>query len=105
MQGNYCHFSYAMSMNFWEKVDNELKYLGKSRKELASFVGIDVANIKSLKSNISVKTASGIKYICNPQRCKDKSWLKLASPQTESQILWEISRIGTKIAENFIIKF
>ena len=34
-----------MSMNFWEKVDNELKYLGKSRKELASFVGIDVANI------------------------------------------------------------
>ncbi len=32
-------------MNFWEKVDSELKYLGKTRKELASYVEIDVANI------------------------------------------------------------
>lgn len=32
-------------MNFWEKVDCELKYLGKSRKELANAVGFDVANI------------------------------------------------------------
>ena len=32
-------------MNFWEKVDSELKYLGKSRKELAAAVGIDPANI------------------------------------------------------------
>ena len=32
-------------MNFWERVDNELKYLGKTRKELASSVGFDPANI------------------------------------------------------------
>lgn len=32
-------------MNFWEKVDSELKYLGKTRKELAAYVEIDVANI------------------------------------------------------------
>ena len=32
-------------MNFWEKVDSELKYLGKSRKELAVAVGFDPANI------------------------------------------------------------
>ncbi len=32
-------------MNFWERVDSELKYLGKTRKELANFVGIDAANI------------------------------------------------------------
>lgn len=32
-------------MNFWERVDAELKYLGKTRKELASAAGFDVANI------------------------------------------------------------
>ena len=32
-------------MNFWQKVDAELKYLGKSRKELAAAVGFDAANI------------------------------------------------------------
>ncbi|MCR4941001.1 MAG: helix-turn-helix domain-containing protein [Treponemataceae bacterium] len=32
-------------MNFWERVDSELKYLGKTRKELAAAVGIDAANI------------------------------------------------------------
>ena len=45
MQVNYYHLSYSINMNFWEKVDNELKYLGKTRKELASAVGIDAANI------------------------------------------------------------
>ena len=32
-------------MNFWERVDSELKFLGKTRKELATAVGFDVANI------------------------------------------------------------
>lgn len=32
-------------MNFWKKVDSELCYLGKTRKELASAVGFDAANI------------------------------------------------------------
>lgn len=32
-------------MNFWKKVDSELSYLGKSRKELASAVGFDAANV------------------------------------------------------------
>jgi len=32
-------------MNFWEKVDNELKFLGKTRKELATAVGFNAANI------------------------------------------------------------
>lgn len=34
-----------LDMNFWERVDSELKYLGKTRKELAAAVGIDAANI------------------------------------------------------------
>ena len=32
-------------MNFWERVDSELKYLGKTREELAAAVGFDAANI------------------------------------------------------------
>ena len=32
-------------MNFWKKVDSELSYQGKSRKELAAAVGVDAANI------------------------------------------------------------
>ena len=32
-------------MNFWKRVDSELKYLGKTRKELAAAVGFDAANI------------------------------------------------------------
>lgn len=32
-------------MNFWKKVDTELEYVGKSRKELASEIGFDVTNI------------------------------------------------------------
>lgn len=32
-------------MNFWKKVDSELVYLGKTRKELAAAVGFDAANI------------------------------------------------------------
>ena len=32
-------------MNFWKKVDSELTYLGKTRKELANAIGFDAANI------------------------------------------------------------
>jgi plasmid maintenance system antidote protein VapI len=32
-------------MNFWERVDSDLKFLGKTRKKLASAIGFDVANI------------------------------------------------------------
>ena len=32
-------------MNFWKKVDSELNYLGKTRKELAAAVGFDAANV------------------------------------------------------------
>ena len=32
-------------MNFWKKVDSELLYLGKTRKELANAIGFDAANI------------------------------------------------------------
>ena len=32
-------------MNFWKKVDSELAYLGKTRKELANAVGFDATNI------------------------------------------------------------
>ncbi|MBR1537496.1 MAG: helix-turn-helix transcriptional regulator [Treponema sp.] len=32
-------------MNFWKKVDSELIYLGKTRKELANAIGFDAANI------------------------------------------------------------
>ena len=32
-------------MNFWQNVDTELVYLGKTRKELANAVGFDATNI------------------------------------------------------------
>ncbi len=32
-------------MNFWKKVDEELSFLGKSRKELANSMGFDAAII------------------------------------------------------------
>ncbi len=32
-------------MNFWKKVDSELSYLGKTRKELAAAVGFDAATV------------------------------------------------------------
>lgn len=32
-------------MGFWKNVDEELEYIGKSRKELAAEVGFDVTNI------------------------------------------------------------
>lgn len=32
-------------MNFWKKVDEELCFLGKTRKELANAIGFDVTNI------------------------------------------------------------
>lgn len=32
-------------MNFWKKVDEELCFLGKTRKELALAVGFDAANV------------------------------------------------------------
>ena len=32
-------------MNFWKKVDEELSFLGKSRKELANAMGFDAAII------------------------------------------------------------
>lgn len=32
-------------MNFWKKVDEELSFLGKSRKELATAMGFDAAII------------------------------------------------------------
>ena len=31
--------------NFWERVDKELEYLGKTRKSLASEVGFNLGNI------------------------------------------------------------
>lgn len=39
-------------MGFWQNVDNELKFLGKSRKELALEVGFDVSYIsKGIERN------------------------------------------------------
>lgn len=32
-------------MNFWKKVDEELCFLGKTRKELANAIGFDAANV------------------------------------------------------------
>ncbi len=42
---NFLSIVIFLDMNFWERVDSELKYLGKTRKELAAAVGIDAANI------------------------------------------------------------
>ncbi|WP_191013934.1 helix-turn-helix domain-containing protein [Treponema zioleckii] len=39
----FCHI--LEIMNFWKKVDEELSYLGKTRKELANAIGFDVTNI------------------------------------------------------------
>ena len=70
-------------MNFWQKVDAELKYLGKSRKELAAAVGIDAANISfGIKRNsipyadtaLKVARFLGVKldYLLNMPEDNDK---------------------------------
>lgn len=45
MQVKIYLLSYFEIMNFWKKVDSELVYLGKTRKELANAIGFDAANI------------------------------------------------------------
>lgn len=41
-----------MNMGFWQKVDDELSYLGKTRKELASEANFDVSYIsKGIERN------------------------------------------------------
>ncbi|MBR1403369.1 MAG: helix-turn-helix transcriptional regulator [Treponema sp.] len=44
-------------MGFWENVDSELKYQGKSRKELAQAFGFDPTTISKGISNNSVPLA------------------------------------------------
>lgn len=39
---------------------------------------MEVAKTKSLNTRALVKTARGIKYICKPQRCKERSSTHLA---------------------------
>ena len=50
-------------MNFWERVDAELKYLGKTRKELANAVGFDTANISfGIKRNSIPYADTALKF-------------------------------------------
>ena len=70
-------------MNFWKKVDSELVYLGKTRKELAAAVGFDAANISfGIKRNsvpaadtaLKVARFLGVKldYLLNMPEDNDK---------------------------------
>ena len=57
-------FVINFTMNFWKKVDSELKYLGKSRKELANAVGFDAATVSfGIKRNSIPAADTALKVV------------------------------------------
>lgn len=84
-------------MNFWEKVDNELKFLGKTRKELASNVGIDVANISfGIKRN-SIPYADTALKISRFLGVSLEYLLDIPETTNKSSSSYQISEIENKI--------
>lgn len=106
-------------MGFWKNVDNELEYLGKSRKELAAAVGFDVTNISfgikrnsipsadtalkiskflgtSLESLLEFSENSEQKNSINPQIAEIESCLKKFSPEDLDAVHGIINALNKK---------
>ena len=99
--------------NFWERVDKELEFLGKTRKSLALEVGFNLGNIgKGIKlgstpsAETAVKIAQvlgvSVEYLVNGV---DSSFPKTLKPEV-AEILEEINHLEKEDLEaiKYIIK-
>ncbi len=91
----FCHL--FESMNFWKKVDEELSYLGKTRKELANAIGFDVTNISfGIKRNSVPAADTALKvarflgvsldYLLDMNESKDQSSLNPQISEIENRL-------------------
>lgn len=84
-------------MNFWKKVDSELCFLGKTRKELANAVGFDVTNISfGIKRN-SVPAADTALRVARFLGVSLDYLLDMTETAAENASLHQISEIENQL--------
>ena len=84
-------------MNFWTKVDSELSYLGKTRKELATAVGFDVTNISfGIKRN-SIPAADTALKVARFLGVSLDYLLDMSESTTQKSINPQISEIENRL--------
>ena len=84
-------------MNFWKKVDAELCFLGKTRKELANAVGFDAANISfGIKRN-SVPAADTALRVARFLGVSLDYLLDMTETAAENASLHQISEIENQL--------
>lgn len=84
-------------MNFWKKVDSELAYLGKTRKELANAIGFDVTNISfGIKRN-SIPAADTALKVSRFLGVSLDYLLDMCEEQKESTSNQQISEIENRL--------
>ena len=84
-------------MNFWKKVDSELSYLGKTRKELATAVGFDVTNISfGIKRN-SIPAADTALKVARFLGVSLDYLLDMSESTTQKSINPQISEIENRL--------
>ena len=84
-------------MNFWKKVDSELSYLGKTRKELAAAVGFDAANVSfGIKRN-SIPAADTALKVARFLGVSLEYLLDMSGPSNQNSINPQISEIENRL--------
>ena len=84
-------------MNFWKKVDSELSYLGKTRKELAAAVGFDAANVSfGIKRN-SIPAADTALKVAHFLGVSLEYLLDMSEPANQNSTNPQISEIENRL--------
>ncbi len=84
-------------MNFWKKVDSELSYLGKTRKELAAAVGFDAANVSfGIKRN-SIPAADTALKVARFLGVSLEYLLDMSGPSNQNSTNPQISEIENRL--------
>lgn len=84
-------------MNFWKKVDSELSYLGKTRKELAAAVGFDAANVSfGIKRN-SIPAADTALKVARFLGVSLEYLLDMSEPSNQNSTNPQISEIENRL--------
>ena len=78
------NFINSLFMTFWENVETELKYQNKTRKQLASKVGIDTTTISKGLSNNSIPSADIALKIANFLNISLESLLEISGNSSNS---------------------
>lgn len=94
---SFLSFVIFFAMNFWKKVDSELSYLGKTRKELATAVGFDVTNISfGIKRN-SIPAADTALKVARFLGVSLDYLLDMSESTTQKSINPQISEIENRL--------